>query len=54
VDIDYSVPTGWDYFCWYQELQDRLKKNVDVVSYKFINHRLRPYIEKDMTLVYEK
>ena len=26
VDMDYSVPTGWDYFCWYQELQEKLKK----------------------------
>lgn len=54
VDVDYSKPTGWSYFSWYQDLQDKLDKGVDVVSYKWVNHRLRPYIEKDMVLIYEK
>jgi len=54
VDIDYTVPTGWSYYLWYKELGERLEKDVDVVSKKFINHRLKPYIEKDMKLIYEK
>ena len=54
VDIDYSIPTGWGYFSWYQDLQEKLNKQVDVVSYKWMNQRLKPYIEKDMKLIYEK
>jgi uncharacterized protein len=54
VDIDYSIPTGWGYYVWYKELGEKLNKDVDVVSKKFINHRLKPYIEKDMKLIYEK
>ena len=54
VDIDYSVSTGWAYFSWYQDLQEKFNKQVDVVSYKWVNHRLKPYIEKDKKLIYEK
>lgn len=54
VDIDYTIPTGWDYYIWYKDLGEQLSKNVDVVSLKFINKRLRPYIENDMKLIYEK
>ena len=54
VDIDYSFEIGIEYFNWFQELQEALKKRVDVVSKKYINRRLRPFIEKEMVLVYEK
>ena len=54
VDIDYSFEIGIEYFNWFQELQEALEKRVDVVSKKYINSRLRPFIEKEMVLVYEK
>lgn len=54
VDIDYAAQSGTDYFLWFQELGDRLRKKVDVVSKKYVNNRLRPFIEKDMFLLYEK
>jgi uncharacterized protein len=54
VDIDYNKQTGWGYYSWYQDLAELLHKSVDVVSYKWVNHRLKPYIEKDMKLIYEK
>lgn len=54
VDIDYSNEIGIEYFNWFQELQEMFNKKVDVVSRKYINKRLRPFIEKDMVLMYEK
>lgn len=54
VDIDYAKQTGWGYYAWFQDLGELLHKKVDVVSYQWINHRLKPYIEKDMKLIYEK
>jgi predicted nucleotidyltransferase len=54
VDIDYKKESGLDYFIWFQELQDLFNKKVDVVSKKYINKRLRPFIEQDMVLMYEK
>jgi uncharacterized protein len=54
VDIDNKVRIGLDYFAWHTELAETFKKKVDVVSLGWVNKRLWPYIEKDMTIVYEK
>jgi len=54
VDIDKEARVGLDYFAWHLDLADRLKKKVDVVSLGWVNHRLWPYIQKDMTVLYEK
>jgi predicted nucleotidyltransferase len=54
VDIDYQKESGLDYFNWFQDLQELFNKKVDVVSKKYINKRLKPFIEKEMVLMYEK
>ena len=54
VDVDYNLEIGIEYFSWYQDLEEAFDKKVDVVSKKYINKRLRPFIEKDMVLMYEK
>lgn len=54
VDIDYDNINGTDYFNWFQDLEEKLNKKVDVVSKKYINNRLRSFIERDMMLLYEK
>jgi uncharacterized protein len=54
VDIDYDEYIGWDYYIWHNELADLLQKKVDVVSLGGVNKRVWPYIEKDMTLIYER
>ncbi len=36
------------------ELQDFLKKKVDIVSRKNVKSSLKPYIEKDLITIYEK
>ena len=54
VDNDRSSPTVWGYFTWYQDLQEKFNKQVDVVSYGWVNKRLQPYIEQDMKLIYDK
>lgn len=54
VDLDYSVHIGWDYFAWHDELGSLLDKKVDVVSVEGVNKRIWPYIQKDMTLIYER
>ena len=36
------------------DLQEALGKNVDLVSDRAINKYIKPYIEKDLTLIYER
>ncbi|MBI2729458.1 MAG: nucleotidyltransferase domain-containing protein [Sphingobacteriales bacterium] len=54
VDLDKIKEGGMDYFIWPEELGLRLKKKVDVVSRKWMNSHIKPYIEKDMIVIYER
>ena len=54
VELDYNKNIGMDFFGWHQDLTDVINKKVDVVSLGGVNKRLWPYIEKDMTLIYER
>ncbi len=54
VDIEKDARVGLDYFGWHLDLTEKLNKNVDVLTYGWVNQRLWPYIQKDMTVLYEK
>lgn len=54
IELDYNKNIGIDFFGWHQDLREAIHKKVDVVSMGGISKRLWPYIEKDMTLIYEK
>ncbi len=54
VDIDHSVPVGWDYFIWPEELAVMLKKKVDIVSAGWENKHIKPFIDKDKYIIYER
>jgi predicted nucleotidyltransferase len=53
VDIEKGAKLGWSYYLWKEELAELLQKKVDVVSCGWENKRIKPYIEKDKTLIYE-
>lgn len=54
VDIDYSVPIGWDYFTWNDELARQLNKKVDIVSLGWENKYIKPFIDADKKVIYER
>lgn len=54
VDIEKDSAIGLEFFGWPEELKELMRKKVDVVSHDAVNRRLWPYIEKDMTLIYER
>jgi uncharacterized protein len=55
VDIDYDkLESGLDYFGWHQELGEKMQKNVDVASLKWVRKTFWPFIKADMDLIYEK
>jgi uncharacterized protein len=53
VDIEKDAKLGWSYYLWREELAGLLNKKVDVVSHGWENKRIKPYIDKDKTLIYE-
>ena len=54
VDIEHDAKIGMSYYSWNEELQELLNKKVDVVSKGWENKHIRPFIEKDKVVVYEK
>ncbi len=54
VELDHSTPIGLQFFGYADELQNLLKKKVDVVSYEGLSKYVKPYIDKDKILIYER
>ena len=54
VELDHSNPIGMQFFTYADELQSLLKKKVDVVSYDGLSKYVKPLIDKDKVLIYER
>ena len=54
VELDYSKKIGMEFIQMQIELVDLLKKNVDLVSDKALSRYIRPFVDKDKILVYER
>jgi uncharacterized protein len=53
VDLDYSRHIGLGFVQMKIDLEQQLKKTVDLVSSQAISQRLLPFINKDKQLIYE-
>ncbi len=54
VELDYSQKTGLIFFGMQVELEELLCKKVDLLTTDGISPYIRPYIEADKTLIYER
>ena len=54
VELDHSKPIGLKFVRMQFELESILKTKVDLLSDKAISKYIRPYIDKDKELIYEK
>lgn len=54
VDLDYSKHIGLGFITMQTELQDILHKKIDLVSSKAVSEHIKPFIEKDKVLIYER
>ena len=54
VDLDYSKHIGLGFVQMQTDLQQKLKKKIDLVSSKAVSKYLQPFIEKDKVLIYER
>ena len=53
VELDYSQPIGLKFIQMQLELQDLLKRKVDLLSQKAVSKYIKPMIEKEKILIYE-
>ena len=54
IDWDYSQHIGWGYVSAWRELKEKLNKEVDLVSLKWIAPSLEEMINRDKQLIYER
>ncbi len=54
VDLDYSKHIGLGFVTMQSELQQKLKKKIDLVSSKAVSKYIKPFIEQDKILIYER
>jgi predicted nucleotidyltransferase len=54
VELDHTTPIGMKFFTYGDELQNLLKKKVDIVSYEGLSKYVKPFIDKDKVLIYER
>ncbi len=55
VDIDFDrMKSGWDFVNWHLDIEKLISRKVDVVSTGGLNERIKPYVEKEMKLIYAR
>jgi uncharacterized protein len=54
VDIDYIPGIASDYITWRDDLANRLNKKVDIVSAGWESKYIKPFIDKDKLIIYER
>lgn len=54
VDIEDNKKVGLRYLAWHEEIENIVKKKVQVVSNAAVSKYIRPFIDADKVLVYEK
>lgn len=56
IDIVIDPPTGMNYFTFFdlkEELESRMQKKVDLLTYRSLNPHIKPYVENDQVIIYE-
>jgi predicted nucleotidyltransferase len=54
VELDHTTPIGIKFFTYQDELAQILKKKVDLVSYEGLSKYVKPLVDRDKVLIYER
>jgi predicted nucleotidyltransferase len=54
VELDHTKPIGMKFFSYQDELAQILQKKVDLVSYEGLSKYVKPFVDKDKVLIYER
>ncbi|WP_448528463.1 nucleotidyltransferase family protein [Raineya sp.] len=54
VELDHSEPIGLKFVSMWLKLKEITQKEVDLLSLQGLSPKLRPYIEKQKVLIYER
>ena len=54
VELDHTNPIGMKFFSYHLELEELLKVKVDLISTEGLSKYIKPLIDKDKILIYER
>ncbi len=54
VELDYSQPIGLGFVRMKLELEDMLKRKVDILTSNSVSKYIKPFIDSEKILIYEK
>jgi|SRR6185503_1121015 len=54
VELDHSTPIGMQFFGYGDRLQQLLNKKVDIVSDAGLSKYIKPFVDKEKFLIYER
>ncbi len=54
VELDHSLPIGMKFFTYQVELGELLRTKVDLVSSEGLSRYVKPFVDKDKILIYER
>lgn len=54
VELDHSYPIGMKFFAYRDELEELLHVRVDLVSTEGLSRHVKPYVDKEKILIYER
>jgi predicted nucleotidyltransferase len=54
VELDHSTPIGMQFFTYRDELEELLKRKIDLVTSEGLSRFVRPIIDKEKVLIYER
>ena len=53
VELDHRTPIGMKFFTYQLELEELLKRKVDLVSSEGLSRHIKPFVDRDKILIYE-
>jgi predicted nucleotidyltransferase len=54
VELDHSKPIGMKFFLYQSDLEELLHKKIDLVTTEGLSRHIKPFIDKDKILIYER
>jgi uncharacterized protein len=54
VELDYSKHIGMNFFSYHEDLEHILHRKVDVIIADGVSKHIKPHIDKDKILIYER
>jgi uncharacterized protein len=52
--VELSTPMGFGFFGMAEDLESLMERKVDLITHSGVNERLKPFIERDLRLIYAR